>query len=105
MNNIIDMKYITIIIISVILRVSLILVANYFEDPQHLSLTDIDYKIYSEAAEYVTQGGSPYDRHTYRYSPLLSYLMIINQYFGFVAGKFVLVFFDLIALLLIKKAS
>lgn len=97
------MKYFTIIFISIVLRVSLILMAAHFEDPQHLSLTDIDYKIYSEAAQYVTSGGSPYDRHTYRYSPLLSYLMIVNQYFGFAAGKFVLVIFDVIALILIKK--
>lgn len=99
------MKYLTIILVSVLLRVSLILVANHFEDPQHLSLTDIDYKIYSEAAEIVTSGGSPYQRHTYRYSPILAYLMIPNQYFGFIAGKFVLVLFDLIALVLIKKAT
>lgn len=98
------MKYINIVLISIVLRTGLILFGDHFEDQQHLGLTDIDYKIYTEAGEIVQNGGSPYDRHTYRYSPIVAYLMIVNQYFGFTAGKFVLVVFDVIALLLIKKA-
>lgn len=40
------------------------------------ALNDIDYRIFSEAADYVLQGKSPYDRQTYRYTPVLSFLMI-----------------------------
>lgn len=43
---------------------------------QKLAGTDIDYKVYTDAAFYE----SPYDRHTYRYSPILAYLMIFNNH-------------------------
>jgi hypothetical protein len=58
------------------IRITGILVLSVFENVYHQSLvlTDIDYKVYSDATLYP----SPYDRQTYRYSPLLSYLMIAN---------------------------
>lgn len=44
----------------------------------NLKYTDLDYSVYTDAAKYVLEGGTPYDRHTFRYTPILAYMMIPN---------------------------
>lgn len=66
------------IIIGLFLRLSLIGYAEIQDKYFNLKYTDIDYSVYTDGANYVLDGGTPYDRHTYRYTPILAYLMTGN---------------------------
>lgn len=59
-----------------------------------VQFTDIDYRVYSEAAMQCFRGFSPYERQTYRYPPLLAQLMVGNILFHPAFGKILFALFD-----------
>ncbi len=65
--------------------------------------TDVDYLVFSDAAHLVSLGGSPYDRATYRYSPLMAYLLLPNELFGPLFGKALLVGCDMITAIVLRQ--
>jgi phosphatidylinositol glycan class M len=58
--------------------------------------TDTDYFVFSDAATAVYKGGSPYERHTYRYTPLVAYICLLNNYIHPAAAKIVWCICDII---------
>jgi len=60
----------TIIAIGGIIRLALILYGDWQDRHMDVKYTDVDYRVFEDAARHVWEGGSPYDRATYRYSPL-----------------------------------
>ncbi|CDJ37342.1 GPI mannosyltransferase 1, putative [Eimeria tenella] len=68
-----------------------------------VKFTDVDYKVYTDAAAHVLKGGSPYERHTYRYSPLVAYLCLPNLLGCPFFGKLLFCCIDLAIALLIEK--
>jgi|EP00945_MAST-04E_sp_MAST-4E-sp1_P007506 GPI mannosyltransferase 1 subunit M len=56
--------------------------------------TDIDYYVYTDAAKHVSNGESPFDRATYRYTPMLAYSLLPSVSF-FPFGKLLFIFADL----------
>lgn len=61
-----------------------------------INYTDTDYEVFSDAATHVYNGGSPYARHTYRYTPIAAYICLVNNIFHPQAGKILFCALDII---------
>ncbi len=69
---------------------------------ENLKYTDIDYIVFTDAAREVYQGNSPYDRATYRYTPVLAWLLLPNVFFR-VWGKLVFCSADLVIAVILRR--
>ncbi|XP_008551095.1 GPI mannosyltransferase 1 [Microplitis demolitor] len=88
--------------LAFILRILLIIYANFHDKYFRVPYTDIDYKVYTDAARYITNRESPYLRHTYRYTPLLALILTPNIFLHYDFGKLLFSLIDIIAGVLIK---
>uniref|UniRef100_A0A1L8E1A0 GPI alpha-1,4-mannosyltransferase I, catalytic subunit n=1 Tax=Nyssomyia neivai TaxID=330878 RepID=A0A1L8E1A0_9DIPT len=91
------------LVLNFILRIILILYGDFMDKYSQVPFTDIDYKVITDCARYVLEDGSPYRRHTYRYSPLLAYLVLPNHLVHRNCGKIIFVTFDLAVGILIRS--
>ncbi|KAL8746243.1 MAG: hypothetical protein Q9190_001699, partial [Brigantiaea leucoxantha] len=95
---------------AILLRVFLFFYGLFQDAYSPLPYTDVDYFVFTDAARYVSQGRSPYERETYRYTPLLAWLLLPTSWPGtawFSFGKFLFALSDIIAgylILLILKS-
>lgn len=91
----------SIIFPSAILLRAVLLVYGLLQDKYSpLPYTDIDYFVFTDAARYVSRGLSPYERETYRYTPLLAWILLPTAWPGavwFSFGKILFALADIIA--------
>ena len=82
-----------------ILRAILLFYGIYQDSVSALKYTDIDYYVFTDAARAVARGSSPYDRATYRYTPLLAWILLPTTWGGlwFQFGKAIFAVSDLVA--------
>ncbi|CAG8618896.1 11549_t:CDS:2 [Gigaspora rosea] len=93
----------TISIIAVVLRLTMLVYGEWQDANMQVKYTDVDYKVFSDAARFVTLGESPYKRSTYRYTPLLAFLLTPNIYIHKSFGKLVFILADIVVGVLIHK--
>jgi GPI mannosyltransferase 1 subunit M len=86
------------------LRVFLLFYGLYQDANSAIKYTDIDYMVFTDAAGFVSRGASPYARDTYRYTPLLAWMLLPTSWTGpgntslwFSFGKVLFAVADLVA--------
>ncbi|TFK30163.1 GPI mannosyltransferase 1 [Coprinopsis marcescibilis] len=114
-----------VLLFSALLRVGLILYSEWHDARSLVKYTDVDYRVFTDAAWFISnpgpgnanraQGplkqflgykldfGNPYTRETYRYTPLLAWLLVPNAWLHPSFGKYVFAACDLINGLLLYK--
>ncbi|KAL3525215.1 hypothetical protein ACH5RR_013587 [Cinchona calisaya] len=91
----------SLLLFSAFLRVFLIVYGEWQDTHMEVRYTDVDYLVFSDAASLMASRRSPYERLTYRYSPLVAFLLIPNSIIHPSWGKFLFSASDLLVALLI----
>ncbi|KAF8820390.1 mannosyltransferase (pig-m) protein [Cardiosporidium cionae] len=63
---------------AIFLRLFLILFSEWQDANFTVKYTDVDYRVFTDAAQLLLNRKSPYDRRTYRYSPIIAYVATTN---------------------------
>ncbi|XP_053620894.1 GPI mannosyltransferase 1 [Plodia interpunctella] len=98
----IDLPFRYHLVMGAVIRLLLIAYADFHDKYSDVAYTDIDYHVFTDAARHVLRGNSPYKRHTYRYSPLIAYLLVPNIVIGKNFGKVLFCVFDLLISFAVK---
>lgn len=94
-----------VLLLSAAVHATLIMYSLWHDKNFQFKYTDVDYWIFSDAARAVSLGLSPFVRTTYRYTPLLAYLLVPGYWLRLEAafGKILFSAVDLCAGFLIYR--
>lgn len=85
---------------ATLLRVVFLLYGLWQDANSPMKYTDIDYYVFTDAASFISRGQSPYARDTYRYTPLLAWIIYPTTWpgtFWFSSGKVLFAVGDVVA--------
>lgn len=90
------------LLIALFIRFILIIYGEFHDKHSEVPYTDIDYRVFTDASRHIVRSNSPYNRHTYRYSPLLAIILTPNIILNNCFGKFFFSIIDIIVGILIR---
>lgn len=102
-SKISSMSFMSHCLSAFIIRLILILYANFHDVYFAVPYTDVDYRVFTDAARHVVEQRSPFERHTYRYSPFLAWLLIPNVVLHKDFGKVLFSVVDILIAVLIRS--
>ena len=79
-----------------LIRLLLLIYGAWHDTNHHVRYTDVDYDVFSDGAALVWRGRSPFERPTYRYTPLLAAVLTPNAWAHPGFGKLLFVAADLV---------
>lgn len=88
---------------AAVVRLLLIAYGNWQDAHLEVGYTDIDYQVFSDAAALLARGRSPFERETYRYSPVLALILVPNSFLHQSWGKVLFSAADVLAGHMIHK--
>lgn len=91
------------LMICFVIRMLFIAYGEFQDRYAEVPFTDIDYRVVTDGARHVLDGQSPFKRHTYRYTPLLAYLLIPNILMHPAFGKFLFSLCDILIGIVIRQ--
>ena len=69
------LSFASLLVLAGCVRVALVAWGEWQDRHLPVAYTDVDYRVYCDAAALVVAGHSPYERFTFRYTPLLAWLL------------------------------
>lgn len=87
----------TAIALAILQRIIIFFWGLYQDATMTPRFTDIDYFVFTDASRFMSYGGSPYERETYRYTPLLAWLLLPTSSWFFSFGKVLFAIGDIVA--------